>query len=140
MDFNAIREHLLTLLSDVTEISFAYKHRASNIEGYPAIIFDLTSVDNEMYTNTENRRTAIFTIYIIQEVQNTGGIENANEYLDDASVAVINALEARENLTLSGLVDYIEPALGAREEQATATGATLWQEVKLKCVSLASTV
>ena len=102
MSYNlaTIRAELKTLLSTITEIAFVYDRRNPNIEGFPAIIFDITRNENEMLTNTENLRTIIFTIYIIAEIGLSGATQ-ANTFLDDTTKKVVETLEQR------GLTDYL---------------------------------
>jgi len=133
-----IRTQLKTLLQTVTEVAFVYDRRNPNIEGYPAIIFDVTRSENEMLTNTENLRTIMFTIYLIAEVGQSGAAQ-ANSYLDTVTKKVVEALEDVDNITLSGNVDWMMPVEGDRTEQQSPQGDTVWQQLDLR-VKVASSV
>lgn len=129
MDYDAIRTQLGNLLTAVTQIAFVYDNREANIDGYPAIILDLAERNSETLTNTENLHKGIFAIYILQEVK-VKGATLANTLLDAATQAVVTALEARDNMTLNGTVDWVEPVTGAREEVIMVGGAVLSQEIR----------
>ena len=133
MSYNlaTIRAELKTLLSTITEIAFVYDRRNPNIEGFPAIIFDITRNENEMLTNTENLRTIIFTIYIIAEIGLSGATQ-ANTFLDDTTKKVVETLEDIDNLSLSGNVDWIMPVEGTREEVQSPQGSQIWQQLDLR--------
>ena len=139
MNLQDIITELSAILTSVTEIAFVYSDRKPNIEGYPAIVFDVTDVDNQVLTNVENLESAIITIYIVQEIKEAT-IALANQYLNLATKAVIKELASRSNLSLNSTVDWIEPVKGGRKEQVSTTGAVLWQEIKVKVVKSSSTL
>jgi len=130
-NLQTIRANIKTLLQTVTEIAFVYDRRNPNIEGYPAIIFDIDRNDNEMLTNVENLRTITFRIWIIQEV-GVKGANDANGFLDTTTQKVVVALEKIANLDLSGQVDWIMPVEGARQEVTSPEGSVIWQILDLK--------
>lgn len=138
-NIDTIRTNLKTLLQTVTEIAFVYDRRNPNIEGYPAIIFDITKTDNEMLTNTQNIRTLTFTLYIIVEV-GTQGIATANNLLDIATKKIVEAVEKIDNLSLSGTVDWIIPLEGSREEVQTPQGLSIWQKLDLRVQTTSSII
>lgn len=137
-DPNAIRAQIKSLLQTVTEISYVYDYRTSNIEGYPAIIFDMTNEEGEMLDDANNVRKITFTIWIVCELK-VAGSASSKTILDNATKAVINILEKKSNDTLSGTVDWTMPVMGQRSEVQTPEGTTIYQEVKLLC-NIASTI
>lgn len=126
-----IRGKIKTLLQTVTEVAYVYDRRNPNIEGYPAIVFDIERNDNEMLTNVENLRTITFRIWIMQEI-GTAGADSANQYLDEATQKVVVALEDITNLDLGGNVDWIMPVEGARQEVSSPEGSIIWQVLDLR--------
>lgn len=130
-DLATIRGKIKTLLQTVTEIAYVYDRRNPNIEGYPAIIFDIERNDNVMLTNVENLRTITFRVWILAEV-GVAGAANANRILDNATKAVVNAVEDIDNLQLGGDVDWITPVEGARQEVASPNGSIIWQILDLR--------
>jgi hypothetical protein len=130
-NLQTFRSALKTLLQTVTEVAYVYDRRNPNIEGYPAIIFDITKNQNEMLTNVENLRETTFTIWLIAEV-GVAGMANANSYLDNVTKKVVEALEDIDNLSLGGNVDWIMPVEGAREEVSSTQGSAIWQILELR--------
>lgn len=137
-DPNAIRAQIKSLLQTVTEISYVYDYRTSNVEGYPAIIFDMTNEEGDMLDDSNNMRKITFTIWIICELK-VAGSSASKTILDNATKAVINILEKKSNDTLGGTVDWVMPAMGQRSEIQTPEGSNIYQEIKLLC-NIASTI
>jgi hypothetical protein len=131
-DPSAIRAQIKTLLQTVTEVAYVYDYRNSAIDGYPAIIFDMTNEEGTMLDDTNNVRVLTFTIWLICELPVKG--ENlAKTILDNASKAVINVLEAKANDTLGGTVDWVMPTMGQRQEVQSPNGNQIYQELRLRC-------
>ena len=126
----SIRSAIKDILSGVTGLAFIYDRRNPNIEGYPCAIFDVTGNTNDMLTNVENERKITFTVWLIQEI-GVKGMSDANGLLDEITREAVEALENRSNLTLGGLVDWIMPAEGKREEVASPQGSAVWQILNL---------
>lgn len=130
-DLGTIRANLKTLLQTVTEIAYVYDYNNPSVEGYPAIIFDITENQSEMLTDTENIRTITFTAYILCETS-IKTYAQAKDILDTATKQVITALEKITNMTLSSSVDWIVPTVGGRTEFNTPEGSVLSQELKIQ--------
>ena len=129
-----IRAALKTLLQTCTTIASAnvYDSRKTNIEGYPAVIFDLTNEAGVMLDEITNVRVLTFTIWIIVEVSVATQV-TAQGTLDACVKEVVNLLEKASNAELGGTVDWTMPAVGQRDEVSTPEGNTLYQEIKLQC-------
>ncbi len=127
-----IRANLKTLLTAVTGISYCYDYYNANIEGYPAIIFDVTNEEASMLDDSNNLRVITFSIYIYSEVQVSSQTTSRGK-LDTIVASVINALELKSNDTLSGSVDWLMPVIGRRQELETTQGLVYMQELQLKC-------
>lgn len=137
-DPSAVRAQIKTLLQTVTELQVVYDYRSSVISGYPAVIFDMTNEEGTMLDDANNVRKLTFTIWIICELP-IKGEDQAKTILDNATKAVINVLEDRDNATLGGTVDWVMPAVGQRAEVAGVGGNTIYQEIRLVC-NVASTI
>jgi hypothetical protein len=125
-----IRGAIKTILESVSSLAYVYDRRNPIIEGYPCAIFDITNNENDMLTNVENERKITYTIWLIQEV-GIQGMTDANVLLDEITREAIENLESRANLTLGGLVDWIMPAEGKREEVSSPEGSAIWQVLNL---------
>jgi hypothetical protein len=129
-DIATIRTNIKTLLQTVTQFSFVYDYLNPNIEGYPAIVFDMTNNESEMLTDTENLRTITFTVYLLTEI-GVKGQQGAIDILDVATNNAITALEKITNMSLSGSVDWIMPTVGPREQIAGPNGALFSQRLDI---------
>lgn len=134
----AIRAQIKTLLQTATEIQNVYDYNNPNIDGYPAIIFDITDEENNMLDDTNNMRVITFTIYVIAEIK-TIGLDAATTLLDNAAKSITNLVEKRSNYSLSNTVDWVTPVMGRRVQSASPEGNFISQEMKLRC-NIASTI
>lgn len=125
-----IRGNIKTLLQTVTGIANVYDHYEINPSGFPAIIFDISNNESSMLTDTENVRKITFTAYILVEIQ-VAGRDEAKDLLDTATQAVVVALEKKDNMSLSGAVDWIMPTVGPRDEFAVSTGQVFSQRLDI---------
>lgn len=133
-----IRANLKTLLQTVTEIAYVYDFNNPNVEGYPAIVFDISNNESEMLTDAENIRTITFSVYILAEIT-VKGQSAAKTILDTATKKVVEALEDIDNLTLSGAVDWLMPTVGPREQFNSPEGAVFSQRLDVQ-VKVASSI
>ncbi len=135
-DIAQVRSALKTLLTTLTganqKISFVYDYSNPKIEGYPAIIFDVTAEDAQMLDDSNNVRAITFTLWVVNEVA-VEGQSGAKDLLDAAVKDVINTLELKSNDTLSGNVDWIMPVIGKRQQVQSPEGLVMYQEIILKC-------
>lgn len=130
-NLSTIRANLKTLLQTVTQVAFVYDYMNPNVEGYPAIIFDITNNESEMLTNTDNLRTITFSVYLLAEIPVNGQSE-AKRILDVATKNVVEALEDIDNLTLSASVDWVMPTVGPREQISTPEGMVFSQRLDVQ--------
>lgn len=137
-DIGLIRAAIKALLTSVSSLSKVYDFQQSVIEGYPAAIFELDNEDAQMLDDTSNQRVLSFKIWIVTELP-TEGIQAAKDLLDSVTRDVINALEKKTNLLLSGTADWTMPVIGARSQTNSPEGNYLYQELMLK-VYVVSTI
>lgn len=137
-DIDAVRAQIKTLILTVPELSFVYDYSNPDIEGFPAVIFDVSNENAEMLDEASNLRTVQFTIWILQEITVLGE-QAAKTSLDACVKAVVNILEKKTNDTLSGTVDWIMPVVGRRTHVPTPQGAAFMQELVLSA-KVASTI
>jgi hypothetical protein len=136
-DLSTIRATLKTLFETISEIAFVYDRRNPTVEGYPCIIFDIEKNESEMLTNTQNLRTITFRVWVMTEIP-VGGASKANDILDNATTAVVEAVENITNLQLGGDINWLPPVEGARQEVSSPTGNLIWQILDLRCRIISS--
>ncbi len=78
----------------------------------------------------ENLLKITFTAYIAVEVK-TEGLEQAKDLLDNVTDLLITELRKKENLNLSGTVDWISPAIGARNQSESPSGQVFVQQLDI---------
>lgn len=132
-----IRAQLKTLLQTATKVAYVYDYLNPNIEGYPAIVFDISEDNSDMLDDSNDLVSLVFTIYLIAEVK-VAGLSTAKTYLDNAVKEVNTALMKKSNDTLSNTVDWIMPTLGSRKQTNSPEGNFIYQEMRLKCMIASS--
>lgn len=134
----AIRAQIKTLLQTATKIANVYDYNNPSIDGYPAIVFDITNEDSSMLDDTNNLRVITFTVYIMSEVK-VIGLDGATTLLDNATKEIVNIIEKRDNDTLSNTVDWVIPAVGSRTQIQSPEGLLIYQQLDIR-VNIASTI
>ena len=125
------RAAIKTKLQEVTLLAYVYDYHNSNLEGFPAITFDVSEATDDFLTNAENIRKVSWQIVIYQELTDRG-LSAANALLDAATDAVIAKLEG--NSSLGGVVDYSSAVAGRRETIETPNGLARAQYLTLSTV------
>lgn len=132
-----IRAALKTILTAVTGVQKVYDYMNPQIEGYPAVMFDVSNEDASILDDVNNTRVITFKIYVAVELT-VKGTTGGKDLLDTVSVAVINALELQSNQTLGGYADWTMPVVGNRDQSNSPEGNYFYQELLLR-VYVAST-
>ena len=134
----AVRTNLKTLLSAISSVQSVYDFAQSTIDGYPAIIFELSQEEGVMLDDITNTRTMTFEVWVACEIP-VEGLQAATDLLDSTTKDVINVLEKSTNQTLSGACDWMMPVVGKREQVGSPEGNYLYQQLLLK-VNIASSI
>lgn len=136
----AIRASIKSLIQTAVgdTIAYVYDFNNPNIDGYPAIVFDISNEDNQMMDDSNNMRIITFTLYVISEIQ-VSKLDVATGILDNAVKSITNLVEKRSNDTLSNTVDWVTPVMGKRQQSHSPDGNFIYQEMQLKC-NIASTI
>ena len=129
-NITTIRAKIKALIATVTEVAFVYDQFELSPEGYPAVIFDISKNENGMLTDSENIRKITFTLYILCEI-GVKGRAGARDLLDTVTQNLITVLEDKDNMSLTGSVDWIMPVLGPRDELSIGSGTAFSQKLDL---------
>ena len=130
-----LRTQIKNLLTAITDIQFVSATKTSKIQGYPAVIFDITDENNKVLDSGNNERVVIFTLWVICTIGdlNDTNILNATNLLDNISQEVVNVLESKANLGMGGYSDWVTPTSGQRQQVQTPDGNIFYKEIKLEC-------
>lgn len=141
IQLSTIRTNLKAVMSNLvtsSTVAYVYDFYQPNIQGYPAIIFDITNNTDGFLTNKENLLKITYTAYILVEIfQNQ--IEDATDLLDTVTDALIVELRKESNLSLSGAVDWVSPAIGPRQQVETPNGQAFSQQLDI-VINVADTI
>ena len=110
MDFNTLRTYISTKLATLTgtgqPIVFVDDKHHTDFTGYPAVTFEPIRLDNEYFTNTDNKRVYSFSMLVHQEMDIIGR-DNAVRILNTCVDAIKSVFDT--DYTLGGNVDYTDP-------------------------------
>ena len=132
--FASIRTKIKAVLDSITELSVVKDFHESNLDGFPAATFDVSSNEGEFLTNRENLRTIAYTIVIYQEVTVKTPSE-AKDILDVVADKVVETFESQTlgNFDLGGEVEWCIPLVGPRGQFQSPNGLVMFQELSLQC-------
>lgn len=130
--FSTIRAKIKSGLSTITEIAFVYDFHQPNLEGYPAVTFDVSENTGSFLTNKENLRTINFDIVIYQEIT-VKGLDEATNILDACADKIVTVFESPTYTDLQGEVDWCVPLAGPRGTFQSPQGLVLYQRLSLQC-------
>jgi hypothetical protein len=141
ISIGTIRTNLKGVVSNLVTasvVSVVYDFFKPDVSGYPAVVFDITNNSDAFLTNKENLLKITFSAYILVEIYNNG-IEDATRLLDTVTDALIVELRKESNLSLSGSVDWISPAIGPRTQIETPNGQAFSQQLDIT-INVADTI
>lgn len=133
-----VRAAIKAIITAINSVQSVYDFPNPTIDGYPAVIFELSNEDGAMLDDITNMRTLTFEVWIACEVA-VEGLAAGVALLDATTKDVINALESRTNQTLGGACDWMMPVVGKREQIGSPEGNYLYQQLLLK-VNIASSI
>jgi len=128
--FATIRAKIKSELEEITDIAFVFDHHRAELDGYPAITFDLSDQENDFLTDAENIRMFSFLIIIYQETT-IKNLDEATDLLDNVADQVMDKFEG--NFSLDGSVVWCNPLVGTRQMFETPQGLVVTQQMTLKC-------
>lgn len=130
---STIRTNLKGVISNLvtsSTVSVVYDYYEPDVSGYPAIVFDISGQSDSFLTNRENLLKITFTAYLVVEIYKND-IEGATDLLDTVTDALIVEIRKESNLSLSGTVDWISPAIGPRLQVETPRGQAFQQQLDI---------
>lgn len=130
-DIGAIRAAIKSLLQSVSSVEVVYDSKQAALAGYPAVVFELDREQGDILDDVNNQRKLTFKLWVVVEAA-TQGMDAAKDMLDAVTKDVVNALESKSNLTLSGTADWTMPVIGGRDFVQTPEGLTGYQELQLE--------
>lgn len=115
-----IKDEIINKLDNLEDFNKVYGHEKLNPSGFPAIFVTFAGMDNEFFTNAENKRVYEYRILVLVQVgQKTVGETSAPDVTDEAEKAVqeltqraIDALDSDYTLGDYGEMVYMEAVVG----------------------------
>jgi hypothetical protein len=103
MSFQTLDTKLMAILTALTgagqPLNFVYQGNRTDIEGYPSALLIKSDSASDYETTRDNRRTYVYYVYILQEVESTG-ITEADQILAEVADQVMDAID--NDYTLGG--------------------------------------
>lgn len=114
-----IKKEIINKLSALSDFNKVYSYEKLNPTGFPAVFVTSTGVDNEFFTNAENKRVYGYRVLILmQGGQGLVGdaqddvMDKAEQAVQDLTDRAIDAIDS--DYTLGGYAEviYVEAAVG----------------------------
>jgi len=115
MSFVSIRNQIISKLESINDIQYVYPYPTEDFGGYPCAMVKSDRNESDYETTTENIRSYIFTIYLMQESEHADRRE-ARRILENLVDQVIDAFDQDQfldglSLPSSETMVGIRPAL-----------------------------
>ena len=98
MSFETIRNRIKTKLEGINQIQYVYDFPTEDYKGYPCAMIKTVSNESDYETTTENIRTYLFTIYLIQESEHTDR-RQARRILEGLTDVIIDEFDKDQYLS-----------------------------------------
>jgi hypothetical protein len=129
-DFVDIRAAITTKLNSIDNFGSVKDYHTDNVDGYPAVTFEPSGNEAELFTNEDNLRRYSFDIIIHQELENIGRDE-AIDILSAAVDATLTAFDADFNL--GGVCDFCFALPSTWGEYTSGKAAVKYAMLTLVC-------
>jgi len=98
MAFEHIREKIKEKLESIDSIQEVYDYPTEEFTGFPAAVVKSTRLEAEFQTTIENKRTYVFTVFLIQEIQSQG-VKKARRIIEGVVDDVIDNFDKDQRLS-----------------------------------------
>ena len=118
MSFVIVKKELINRLSaNITRLQEVYGYEVTTPNGWPIATIVRSDNENDFNTNTENMRTFAFRLTLREQLGQENNLssiddtvkERAERILDALTDEVIDYFDDRDNITLGGVIDFLEP-------------------------------
>ena len=99
MSFVTLKEKLKSKLSGITSIQEVADYPTDEFNGYPAVMIATARNEGEFETTTENKRTYVFKIFVLQKCDKEVGERKARNIVDKVVDDIIETFDEDQQLT-----------------------------------------
>jgi hypothetical protein len=139
---NTVRLAIKNKLKSILEIpgnqkAKVFDYMESSPDQWPAVVFDISSEENEFFSNVENKQKTTFKILLMINLSSADNINGFTESqatykLDELVDLIITTFET--DYSLNNNVDYSFPVVGNRATVETNKGLAKMQVINLTTI------
>jgi len=93
-----LRNKIVEKLQSVNSIAEVEEYPTNEMTGYPCAMLETVRNESEFESTTQNRRTYVFNIYIVQEIESAGGMKQARRIIQSAIDDVLDVFDRDQTL------------------------------------------
>lgn len=110
-----IKKEIIRNLSAVDSINKVYGFEKLNPDGFPAAFVTFNGMDNEFFTNAENKRIYTYRVLLLVPISSdasTEALDEAEETIQDVTGDILNTMDSDITLDDATEVVFMEAAVG----------------------------
>lgn len=139
----SIKKEINRKVSAVTSVNKVYDYEKINPTGFPAACITYAGMENEFFTNAENKRVYVYRIFVMVRISESEAsstsdqVEIGEQQIQDITADVIDAID--DDYTLGGddaEILFVEAAVGEPGYIQTEGGWCRTSEITVRVHSL----
>lgn len=110
-----IKKEIIRNISAIDSINKVYGFEKLNPDGFPAVFVTFNGMDNEFFTNAENKRVYTYRVLLLVPISadgNTEALDEAEEVIQDVTGDILNTMDSDITLDDATEVVFMEAAVG----------------------------
>jgi len=110
-----IKKEIIRNISAIDSINKVYGFEKINPDGFPAVFVTFNGMDNEFFTNAENKRVYTYRVLLLVPISadgNTEALDEAEEVIQDVTGDILNTMDSDITLDDATEVVFMEAAVG----------------------------
>ena len=110
-----IKKEIIRNISAIDSINKVYGFEKINPDGFPAVFVTFNGMDNEFFTDAENKRVYTYRVLLLVPISadgNTEALDEAEEVIQDVTGDILNTMDSDITLDDATEVVFMEAAVG----------------------------
>lgn len=134
-----IKKEIIRNLSAIDSIGKVYGYEKVNPDAFPAAFVTFNGMDNEFFTNAENKRVYTYRVLILVPIGSDGGtdiLDTAEAVIQDVTGDILDTMDSDITLDETSEVVFMEAAVGEPGYVEYEGGQARSSEILLKIHSV----
>lgn len=111
-----IKKEIINKISGISSVNKVYGFEKLNPGGFPAVFVTYNGMENEFFTNAENKRVFIYRCLALSQIGQTlddaDQVETAENQIEDLVGDIINAIDSDYTLGTNAQILFVDATVG----------------------------